>query len=113
MWILQLVPAICSCLLISAHFQRAGFTLLAFFCLMVPFVLFFKRQWAVRFVQFFLLLSSVEWLRTLFSYVDSYKEAGMPWIRLACILVAVIVFTLFSLFLFQGKTLKEKYRLVK
>ena len=49
---LYLVPPVCSFLLISAHFQRAGLTALALFCLGIPFILIIKRPLSVRFVQF-------------------------------------------------------------
>ncbi len=106
---LYLVPPICSFLLISAHFQRAGLTVVALFCLGIPFILIIKHPLSVRFVQLSLFLACVEWLRTLFSYVSYYNELGVSWVRLACILAAVIVLTLCSLFIFEKKSVRLRY----
>jgi len=110
---LYLVPPICSFLLISAHFQRAGLTSVALFCLVIPFVLLKKHPVSIRFVQLSLFLATVEWLRTLISYINYYNELGVSWIRLACILTVVIVLTLCSLFIFEKKSVRERYGLLK
>ena len=110
---LYLVPSVCSFLLISAHFQRAGLTVVALFCLGIPFILIIKHPLSVRFVQLSLLLTSVEWLRTLFSYIGYYNELGVSWGRLACILATVIVLTLCSLFIFEKKSVRARYGMFK
>jgi len=110
---LYLVPPICSFLLISAHFQRAGLTVVALFCFVIPFVLLKKHPVSIRFVQLSLFLATVEWLRTLISYIYYYNELGLSWIRLACILTVVIVLTLCSLLVFEKKSVRERYGLLE
>ncbi len=110
---LYLVPSICSFLLISAHFQRAGLTAVALLCLGIPFILILKHPFSVRIVQFSLFLATVEWLRTLFSYISYYNELGVSWVRLACILMVVVLLTLCSLFIFEKKGVRVRYGLIK
>ncbi len=107
--ILRILPVILSFLLIGAHFQRAGYSSLALLCLLTPCLLFVKRSWSIRVVQVLLLISSVEWLRTLFFLIDMRQDAGMPWTRLAFIIGGVALFTAASACTFLGKNLRKRY----
>ncbi len=62
-------------------------------------------------MQIFLLIASVEWIRTLFFLVDLRREAGQPWTRLALIIGGVALFTLASASVFHGEKLKKRYML--
>lgn len=106
----NLSPVILSCLLIGAHFLRAGSAVFVFVSAVVPAFLFVPRRWAARLVQIFLVLATFEWLRTLFAYIGVYERIGQSWTRMAIIIGSVAVFTLCSNFVFMGKRVKEWYR---
>lgn len=106
-----LLPVFLSSLLIAAHFLRAGLPLVAFVCLMVPFVLLFPRRWAARIVQVFLILSTLEWVRTLLVIAEVRVQMGQQWVRMAVIILAVACITAGSVYVFFAKPLKKRYKL--
>ncbi|MCP3889857.1 MAG: hypothetical protein GY702_13430 [Desulfobulbaceae bacterium] len=107
--LIRLLPVFFSFLLIAAHFQRAGFSSLAIICLLSPCLLYFTRPWAVRVVQLLLVLSAIEWLRTVVYLVQLRQEAGMPFTRLAIIIGGVALCTLASAFIFRLPSIKKRY----
>ena len=107
----RLLPVFFSFLLISAHFQRAGLSLIALLCLLAPGLLYFTRPWTPRILQILLLLSAVEWVRTLVYLVQLRQELGMDWTRLAIILGGVALFTAASALVFQHRGIRKKYGL--
>lgn len=92
----RIVPAVLSFLLIAAHFYRAGLTAAAVVALLAPSLLLVPRLWSAWLAQFLLVISALEWARTLLHLVQLRMESGMDWLRLALILVVVILFTLIS-----------------
>lgn len=90
--------AMLSGLLLAAHFLRAGLYPLVALALVFPFLLFARRPWATRLVRALLVLSAVEWLRTLFLIAHQRWAEGQSWVRMATILGAVAFFTLGSAF---------------
>jgi len=103
MKIVRTVPAVISFLLIAAHFYRAGLTGLAFLALGAPTLLLIPRLWSAWIVQLLLVLSALEWARTLLKLVQLRMEMGMDWLRLALILAGVILFTLISAMIVQSR----------
>jgi len=110
MW--RLIPIIFSCLLLAAHFFRAGLLPLTVLCVVVAFLPFYKTHWVPWFMQICLLLGTLEWIRVLIVFSSQRIESGQPWVRLVLILAAVALITLLSAFLFQNKALRAKYKLV-
>ena len=108
---IRLLPVFFSFLLISAHFQRAGLSLIALLCLLAPGLLYFTRPWSPRILQILLLLSAVEWVRTLVYLVQLRQNLGMDWTRLAIILGGVSLFTAASALVFQHREIRKKYGL--
>ena len=106
---LRLFPVFISSLLIAAHFQRAGMTLIALICVLVPFSLFYTRPLSMRLVQIFLILAALEWIRTLFYLVQLRIDHGMEWHRLAIILGGVALFTLCSALVFKNSRIRRIY----
>ena len=106
---IRLLPVFFSFLLISAHFQRAGLSLIAVICLLAPGLLYFTRPWSLRILQILLLLSALEWVRTLIKLVQWRQEMGVEWTRLALILGCVALFTAGSTLVFRHREIKKKY----
>lgn len=106
---LRLLPAIISFLLVGAHFSRDGQAFLMPIAFLFPFLLFIKKAWIPKLVQIGLWLASIEWLRSMFEYIQTYDAMGKPWTRLAIILSSVALFTALSSLVFRWKSLKKRY----
>ena len=109
--ILRLFPVIFSFLILSAHFSRGNLPILSILCLLIPLLLFIKRAWVVKLIQIFLVLGSLEWIRTIINYVLERQAIGEPYIRLVIILGVVALFTGLSALVFRNQSLKERYKL--
>lgn len=96
MRVLSAVLVVLSCLLLGAHFLRFGALAMVGLCLLLPFLLFIRRSWSVRFLQVALVLGGLEWIRTAVALVGERKLAGEPWVRMAVILGAVSAVTFLS-----------------
>jgi len=107
----RLIPVFFSFLLIAAHFQRAGSSILAIVCLLAPGLLYFTRPWSIRIIQTLMLLAALEWGRTLIYLVQLRQDFGMPWMRLAIIIGAVVLFTAASTLVFRHGSIKKKYNI--
>ncbi len=108
---LRLFPVIFSFLILSAHFSRAGLPLFSVIFLLIPFLLLIKQIWVVRFIQIILIVGSIEWIRTLFIYINERQAIGEPIFRLIIILGIVALFTGLSALVFRNSALKERYKL--
>ena len=93
--------AVASALVLAAHFLRSGEWLLVGVCLGLPLLLMLRRAWAVRLVQAALVLGGIEWFRTMLLLVRERQALGVPWDRMALILVAVALVTTSAAFLLR------------
>lgn len=109
--VLRLFPVIWSFGLLAAHFSRADMIPLVILSLAIPFLLFVRKPWVARGIQILLILGAAEWIRAMYGYIEIRKSAGEDWGRLAIILVAVALLTACSGWVFQGKSLKKRYKL--
>ncbi len=109
--IIILLPVIFSFLILSAHFSRAGLTILSILFLLIPLTLFLKQGWVTRLIQIILILGSIEWIRALFIYANERQAIGEPYIRLVIILGIVALFTGLSALVFRNQSLKRRYKL--
>jgi len=109
--LLRLLPVIWSFGLLAAHFSRADMLPLVILSLAIPFLLFLRKPWVARSIQVLLILGAAEWIRAMFGYIEIRKSIGEDWGRLAIILVAVALLTACSGLVFQGKSLKHRYKL--
>ena len=109
----RLIPVILSFGLLAAHFSRANLFPLVIVSLLIPFLLLIRKAWAARGIQIGLVLGALEWIRSMFGYIEIRKAMGDDWGRLAIILVAVALLTACSGLVFRGKSLKLRYKLGK
>lgn len=103
MKLIRIIPVVISFLLIAAHFYRAGVTGLAVVAIAAPWLLLIPRLWSAWIVQLLLVLSALEWARTLLKLVQLRMEMGMDWLRLALVLGMVILFTLISALIVRSR----------
>ena len=106
---LRLLPVIISLLLLSAHFMRAGQTMLAALPVVIMAFLIVREKWVAWLIQLALVLGAIEWIRTLVAVAEVRLEYGMPWVRMAVILGAVAAFTALSSLVFRSKGLRKRY----
>ncbi len=97
-----LVPAMFSLLLGAAHFWRAGMyglsiSLVGFMLLAIS----VHSAWIRLVLKVVLMLLAARWIWICGALVQVRFYMGEPWIRLACILLGVALFTLFSAWLMQ------------
>ena len=111
--LVRLLPVIISFGLLAAHFSRAGLLPLVILSLALPLTLFIRKFWVARSIQLFLLLGALEWIRTMFGYIEIRKSMGEDWVRLAIIITFVALITACSGLVFTGKSLKKRYKLEK
>jgi hypothetical protein len=100
-----------ACVLLAAHFYRAGALPLALLSAALPLLLAIPRPWAARAMQVALLLGALEWLRTLAAFAAVRMAQGQPVVRLVVILVTVALFTAGSALVFRQPTVKARFRL--
>jgi len=111
MVVIRLLPVIISFGLLAAHFSRAGLLPFVILSLAVPLLLFIRKAWVARTLQLLLLFGAFEWIRAMLGYIELRKSIDDDWIRLAIILIVVALLTALSGLVFQGKSLKERYKL--
>ena len=109
--IARLLPVVFSFLLLSAHFSRIDLFVLSIICLLIPFLLFIKHGWVVRLTQIVLIIGSLEWIRSMFIYINQRQTLDEPYVRLVIIIGIVALFTGLSALVFRNQVLKERYKL--
>ncbi len=106
---IRLIPVVLSCVLLAAHFLRAGSLVAVALCLTVPALLFVKRRWVPRVMQAVLVFSAVEWLLTAYEIAGVRTAMGVPWTKAAVILGVVAAWSLGSALLFETRALRKRY----
>jgi MFS superfamily sulfate permease-like transporter len=107
---IRLVPVVLSCVLLAAHYLRAGSLVVVVLCLMVPVLLFVTRRWVPRVMQAVLVFSAVEWMITAYEIAGVRMAMGVPWTKAAVILGVVAAWSLGSALLFETRALRKRYR---
>lgn len=90
----RVVLVITSWLLLAAHFSRADNTVLMICSLLVPFLLFITRKWALRIVQILTAAGALIWVDTTWQLIRRRIELGEEYGRMTIILLSVALFTL-------------------
>lgn len=108
---LRLLPVILSLLLLGAHFSRHNLNFLVIVPLALLGLLFLRREWVPRLIQWVLVVASLEWLRTAVVLALRRHDLGQPWTRSAFILGAVCLFTLASTLVFRTAGIRNRYGL--
>lgn len=105
------IPIVVSLLVLGAHFLRYGNSPGVLASLVLIALLMVRQPWVARAVQFALVLGALEWIRTLYGFVQMRAAHGEPFTRMAVILGVVTAVTFCSALLFQTPVLKRIYRL--
>lgn len=105
-----LLPVVLSVLVMAAHFVRFMVVWLALVTLLLPLLLFFRRTWAVRVVQLWLLLGTVMWAFTTRRMALERQLRHEPFLRLALIMATVTAVSLVAVLAFESRPLRALLR---
>ncbi len=94
--IIRIILIALSWLLLAAHFSRADSNILAILCLLLPFALLIKKQWAHLSLSFITIASSLVWITTTWQIIQQRIELGESWTRMAIILITVAAFNILA-----------------
>ena len=106
---INVFPIIICSMLMAAHLLRMDLLMAMLISLLIPFLLFWKHKISIRIIQLFLILSGLEWIRTLVFYVQLRIENEQDWIRLAFIIGIVALLNFATLLVFKSKKIKKNY----
>ena len=106
---LRLIPVILSFLILGAHFSRLSLNSLMLLSILFPFLLFIKKAWIPKLFQLTLILAALEWLRSLYIYIQAYEDAGKSWTIVLLIMGGIALFTALSGLIFKNKSVRNKY----
>jgi hypothetical protein len=107
---LKIIPLIVASILLGAHFLRELNYLLAVVCILMPLLLLIKKRWGLLLLQVFTYAGGVIWVDTIITIARRRITYGEPWSRMAVILGAVALFTVFSGLLLNSQRVKKNYR---
>ena len=105
----RVIPLILASLMLSAHFFRHLNYALMIVTFLAPCLLFIKKRWSLIAIQFFAILGGGIWISTIVDIANERILMGEPWGKMAVILGAVALFTIFAGLLLNSLKVKEKY----
>jgi hypothetical protein len=107
---LKVLPAILSFIILAAHFLREGNLPLTVTMILLPFLLLIqiRKEVITFFLQIMLALSALIWLDTAYDILMMRLSMGTDLIRMVIILSGIALFALFSAYLLQKRTLRDK-----
>jgi hypothetical protein len=108
--LIRILPAIFACILLAAHFLRAGHKGLVLLCVFTPFLLLIEKRWALTWVRVLISLGALVWLQTTAALVYQRWGVGAPWVRMLLILAGVAFFTAFAAYLLGSDKVRQRYR---
>lgn len=91
--VMHLVWVLVASLLMAAHFLRFMVLHLSLLTVLLPFLLFFRRGWAVRVEQVWLSIGTLMWVGSARHVILDRQAHGQPFLRVALILGAVTLFS--------------------
>ena len=96
-------------LLLAAHFSRGGQNLLAFFSLLLPFLLLIKGRWVIQTLQAMAYLAAAVWILSAYRYLQTRLANGDDWVRLLLILGAVALYSAWSGYFLRSAQMDARY----
>jgi len=96
-------------LFLAAHCFRGGSSGLAIACLLLPFLLFYRKRWTVLMAGILLIMCSTVWCVVGYQLTMTRIQYDQPFIRLIAIMGGVTLFTLFSAWVLLRKRSRERY----
>ena len=108
--LLRLIPVAVVCFILAAHFLRIRLLGPMVAAAALPLLLAIPRRWAARLLQTLLVAAAVFWLVLLARLAGIRQEMGLPWLRLAAILVSLSLATAAAALLLEGERPRRWFR---
>jgi len=105
MKVLAVALTIFSCLVLGAHFLRAGHVVVTAACVALPLLLLARRRWAVRALQVALVIGAGIWVWTTVALLHAYLQEGRALVHL--ILTPAILGTVALIALLAARLLER------
>ncbi len=96
-------------LFLAAHCFRGGSSGLTIACLLLPFLLLYRKRWMVLVAGILLIMGSAVWCIVGYQLAVTRIQYGQPFIRLIAIMGGVALLTLFSAWVLLRKKSRERY----
>lgn len=104
--ILRIIPSVIACMLLGAHFLRAGNIALTLVVVFFPLVMLFKSRWTCLAVQLMDYFGAIVWTVTALGIVQERVAMGRSWGVSAVILTLIAIFSIFAGILLRSCSLK-------
>lgn len=102
----RIIPSVIACILLGAHFLRAGNIALTLVVALFPLILSFKSRWAWLAVQYMDYLGAMVWSVTALGIIQERVAMGRAWGVSAVILGSAAIFSVFAGVLLRSCGLK-------
>ena len=96
-----------SALMMAAHFSRSDNLIMSIIALLLPLILFIRKEWVMRLYQILLLMGGLVWIERTIFLVKLRQRMNLPGFRLGVILGLVAAFTLGSILVFQNQKIRS------
>lgn len=106
-----LLLAVIALALLAAHAYRAGMPMISIAVVALAGLVFVRRPWAARMLQWTLALGALEWLRTLVLLSLERSATDRPYLRLVLILGIVAAITALAVAALRGNAAAKYFRL--
>ena len=110
--ILCLTPSSLAFVLGGAHFWRAGQYPFSVGCMLFALLVWRREAWIRQVTLVLLPLLAARWVWAAAQFVQIRMFMEQPWMRLACILLGVSLFTATAALLLEGKTGEDRKSVV-
>lgn len=102
MVILRTAPSIVTCLMLAAHFFRAGNVILAVIVSIFPVLLIFRKKWSVLAVAMMDFFAALVWIVTALDIIQERIAIHRPWGVAFAILGLAAMFSVLSGFMLRS-----------
>ena len=106
----RVIPLVIAALLMAAHFLRDGSWGLMVVSLLVPLLLLRRKRSVLSLVQALVCFGAGVWGYATLRLVEARLAAGLPWERMALILIGVTLFSVWAALLLSSEKVRQKYK---
>ena len=106
----RIIVVVLSYILFWAHLSRHHLDPWSYLSLLIPLLFFVPRRWALRVMEYILYLATVSWIYTTVQIAMERIHAGVPYARFLVIMIAVIIYTIWSAILLRSKVFDRRYK---
>ncbi len=106
----RIIVVVFSYILFWAHLSRHHLDPWSYLAFLVPLLFLIKRKWALRVMEYLLYIATLSWIYTTVDILLIRLHNGQPYVRFLVIMIAVIIYTIFSALVLRSKVFDKKYK---